>query len=352
MIVVYEFYRVGEEMKAVQVKGPRELVIVDIDKPHIQTPQDVLIKIKRVGICGSDMHIYHGTNPLASLPRVIGHEVAGEVVGVGEAVTSVHVGDHVVVEPIRYCEDCYACRKGRPNVCNSLSVFGVHEEGGMREWVVLPEKQVHVVDANLSWDEMVMAEPYTIGAQAVWRGQVEKADKVLIQGAGPVGICVLKMAKLQGAEVMITDLSDERLSYAKEEGADVIVNVGQRDVHEAVAEWTDDEGANVVIDAVCLLQTFELSLEVVSAAGTVVVLGFDEKPAAIPMLPITQKEVTIVGSRLQTNQFPRVIKLLNQGKLRHNGLVTHRFPLDKAKEAFTFVEEHPEQVRKALIVFD
>jgi 2-desacetyl-2-hydroxyethyl bacteriochlorophyllide A dehydrogenase len=339
-------------MKAVMVKKAHELVIEDVEKPTIKSPKDVLLKIKRVGICGSDMHIYHGTNPLATLPRVIGHEVAGEVIEVGEEVTSVRAGDHVVVEPIRYCGKCYACRKGRPNVCKSLSVFGVHEDGGMREWVVLPEKQVHVVDASLPWDEIVMAEPYTIGAQAIWRGQVDKEDKVLIQGAGPIGICVLKVAKLKGAKVMVTDLNDERLSYAKENGADVIVNVGQRDAHEAVSEWTDHEGVNVVIDAACLPQTFELSLEVISPAGTIVVLGFDESPAAIPMLPITKNEVTIVGSRLQTNQFPKVIQLLNEGKLTHNGLVTHRFPFNEVKEAFAFVENHPDQVRKALIVLD
>lgn len=339
-------------MKAVQVLRARELVIKDVEKPDIKNPTDVLIKVKRVGICGSDMHIYHGTNPLATLPRVIGHEVAGEVVAVGEAVTSVRAGDHVVIEPIRYCGQCYACRKGRPNVCRNLSVFGVHEDGGLREWVVLPEQQVHAVDPDLPWDEIVMAEPYTIGAQAVWRGRVEKEDKVLIQGAGPIGLCVLKMAKLIGADVMITDLSDERLAFAQENGADLIVNAGQEDVQQAVAEWTDGEGANVVIDAVCLPQTFELAVEAASPAGTVVVLGFDERPASIPQLPITKKEVTIVGSRLQTNQFPKVIRWLNERKLTHNGLVTHRFPFDQVREAFAFVENHPDKVRKALIIFD
>ncbi|MED1949416.1 zinc-binding alcohol dehydrogenase family protein [Brevibacillus centrosporus] len=339
-------------MKTVQVRKAYELHLHEVDKPVIAQPTDVLVKVKRVGICGSDVHIYHGTNPLATLPRVVGHEVAGEVVEIGSAVTNVKVGDHVVVEPIRYCGTCYACRKGRPNVCASLSVFGVHEDGGMREWFVLPEKQVHVVDASLPWEEVVLAEPYTIGAQAVWRGQVEQGDTVLIQGAGPIGICILKMAKLQGATVMITDLNEERLAFAKENGADVTIHAGKENVREAVAEWTQGEGVNVVIDAVCLPMTFELSVDVVSPAGTVVVLGFDERPAAIPQLPITKKEVTIVGSRLQTNQFPKVVRYLNEGKLKHNGLVTHTFPLEKVQEAFDFVEKHPDQVRKALIVFE
>lgn len=339
-------------MKAVQVRKANELVIQEIEKPGISSPRDVLFKVKRVGICGSDMHIYHGTNPLATLPRIVGHEVAGEVVEIGQEVSDIKVGDHVVIEPIRYCGDCYACRKGRQNVCEKLSVFGVHEDGGMREWCVLPEKQLHVVDADLAWEEIVLAEPYTIGAQAVWRGEVEKGDTVLIQGAGPVGICILKMAKLQGASIMITDLSEERLAFAKENGADVTVLAGSENVRQHVEEWTNGEGANVVIDAVCLPMTFELSFDVVSTAGRIVVLGFDERTAAISQLPITKKEVSVKGSRLQTNQFPKVVSLLNEGKLRHEGLVTHTFSLDDVQEAFNFVESHPEQVRKAIIVFN
>lgn len=339
-------------MKAVQVRKAHELIIQEVEKPRISNSTDVLVKVKRVGICGSDMHIYHGTNPLATLPRVVGHEVAGEVVEIGQGVTGIKVGDHVVIEPISYCGECYACRKGRQNVCEKLSVFGVHEDGGMREWFVLPEKQLHVVDSDLSWDEIVLAEPYTIGAQAVWRGEVEEGETVLIQGAGPIGICILKMAKLQGATVMITDLSDERLEFAKESGADITVHAGKDDVQKRVEEWTNGQGANVVIDAVCLPMTFELSFDVVSTAGRIVVLGFDERPSSVSQLPITKKEVAVKGSRLQTDQFPKVVKLLNEGKLRHEGLVTHTFSLDDIQEAFNFVENHPEQVRKAIIVFN
>ena len=239
-------------MKVVQVRKALDLVINEVEQPQLVSPTDVLVKTKRVGICGSDMHIYHGTNPLATLPRVVGHEVTGEVAEVGSGVTTLKVGDRVVVEPISYCGECYACRKGRPNVCEQLSVFGVHEDGGMREYFVLPEKQLHAVDPTLDWNEAVMAEPYTIGAQATWRGQVEQGDTVLIQGAGPIGICILKFAKLRGASVMMTDLSEERLAFARECGADVTVQVGIENVQERVKEWTQDEGVNVVIDAVCL----------------------------------------------------------------------------------------------------
>lgn len=339
-------------MKAVRIPKPMEIVLEEVEKPSISSPNEVLVKIKRVGICGSDMHIYHGTNPLATYPRVVGHEVAGEVVSIGEDVTNLKPGDHVVVEPIRYCGKCYACRKGRPNVCNELSVFGVHEDGGMREFIVLPENQLHAVDPSLDWDEIVLAEPYTIGAQAVWRGNVEEGDTVFIQGSGPIGICVLKMAKLAGATVIMSDLKEERLAFAKENGADFVINAGSESIEEKIMEFTKGEGVNVVIDAVCLPATFELSLNVASVAGTVVVLGFDERPAQIPQLPITKKELTIVGSRLQTYQFKKVVSLLNENKLNENGLITHKFSSSDVKEALTFVEENPDIVRKALIVFE
>lgn len=339
-------------MQTVQVKKGYDMVISEVEMPRIEQQNEVLVKTKRVGVCGSDMHIYHGTNPLATYPRVIGHEVAGEVVEVGADVTTLQVGDHVVVEPISYCGTCYACRKGRPNVCEDLSVFGVHEDGGMREFFVLPEHQLHAVDTSLDWDEIVLAEPYTIGAQAVWRGGVEEGDTVLIQGCGPIGICTLKMAKLHGAYVIMTDLSDERLAFAKENGADKVIHASDESVEKKVMDYTNNVGVNVVIDAVCLPSTFELGLTVTSPAGTIVCLGFDEKPSQIPQLPITKKELTIVGSRLQTNQFKKVVELLNNKQLQSNGLITQTFSLNDVEEAFTFIENNPDKVRKALITFE
>src|SRR5690625_921315 len=184
-------------MQVALVQEPYDIELLDLEIPKIEKGNEVLVRTKRVGICGSDIHIYHGTNPFAIYRRVIGHEVAGEVIKVGENVSTLTIGDHVVVEPIKYCGKCYACRNGRQNVCRNLSVFGVHEDGGMREYFVLPEHQLHVVDPMLDWDEVVLTEPYTIGAQAVWRGNVEEGDTVLIQGCGPIGISALRMAKLK-----------------------------------------------------------------------------------------------------------------------------------------------------------
>ncbi|MEH7384606.1 zinc-binding alcohol dehydrogenase family protein [Bacillus sp. JJ1521] len=339
-------------MKAVRIPEAHVIELIDVEEPVIEQENQVKVKIKRVGICGSDMHIFHGTNPLATYPRIVGHEVAGEIIEVGAGVNKVAVGDHVVIEPITYCGECYACKTGRPNVCKEVSVFGVHEDGGMREFVVIPEKQVHKIDSEIDWDETVMAEPYTIGAQATWRGNVHKGQTVFIQGAGPIGITVLKMAKLRGATVIISDLTNERLEFAKENGADFTINPTEVDVIDQINKITNSEGANVVIDAVGIPQSFELSVEVASPAGYVVTLGFNATPSSVALMPITKKELTIVGSRLQTNQFGKVIELINQKKLTHSGLVTHKFHVAQVKEAFEFIKGNPDKVRKAVITFD
>ncbi|WP_068675057.1 zinc-binding alcohol dehydrogenase family protein [Oceanobacillus sp. Castelsardo] len=339
-------------MKAIRIPEANIIEVLDVEEPNIEQTNEVKVKIKRVGICGSDMHIYHGTNPLATYPRIVGHEVTGEIVETGSEVTRVAVGDHVVIEPITYCGECYACKSGRPNVCKEVSVFGVHEDGGMREFVTLPETQVHKVDSEIDWDEAVMAEPYTIGAQATWRGDVKEGQTVFIQGAGPIGITVLKMAKLRGATVIISDFTNERLEFAKENGADYTINPAEVDAKAKINEITNGEGANVIIDAVGIPQTFELAVEIASPAGNVVTLGFNETPSSIAMMHITKKELTITGSRLQTNQFGKVVELINSKQLTHNGLVTHRFHISKAKEAFEFIEKNPDKVRKAVIEFE
>lgn len=338
-------------MKAVQVTEALNLEIIEREKPVITDNNQVLIKVKMVGICGSDMHIYHGTNPLATLPRIIGHEVTGEVEEIGAAVTELTVGDKVVIEPIETCGECYACRNGRKNVCSKLEVYGVHRDGGMQEYLVMPDYLVHKVNKDLDWKEAVLVEPFTIGAQANWRGNVKDGDTVLIMGAGPIGLCCLKIAKSKGATCIITDLSADRLEFAKSWGADVTINAAEQNVKEEVLTLTSGEGANVVIDAVCIPKTFEDSVDIVSPAGYVVVLGFDTLPANISQLLITKKEVTVVGSRLQTDKFPEVIKLINGKSLAVEEMVTHQFSVDEIKKAISFIESSPNEIRKVVISF-
>ena len=338
-------------MKAAKVYGPKDLRMEEVPKPEITRPGDVLIKPKFVGICGSDVHLYHGMNPLATLPRVMGHEIVGIVEDFGKDVKGLAKGDHVVIDPIRFCGKCYACRHNMPNVCERLFVFGVHEDGGMREYFTIPEMQVLKLDKNLPWEDAVLIEPLTIGANANARGNTGPGDTLLIQGAGPIGIAVLKMAKVRGAAVMVTDIVDDKLKFAKAQGADIVVNTGKVKLEDAVQEWTNGEGVNKVIDAACLTSTLEASFRVASPAGTIVVLSFSQEEARIAPLPITKKQLTVVGSRLQTYQFANVIRLMESGALKGGGLVTHKFPFADIQKALDFIDAHPADVKKALLEF-
>ncbi|WP_080875740.1 zinc-binding alcohol dehydrogenase family protein [Oceanobacillus timonensis] len=336
-------------MKAVSIVDKQKVKFQNLPQPELMGSNEVKVQTRLVGICGSDMHIYHASNGLADLPRIIGHEVCGEVTEVGDNVRTVAVGDHVVVDPISYCEKCYACRKGRPNICEHLSVFGVHEDGGLRESFILPEKNIWKMNKDIPWTDIVLAEPYTIGAQAVSRGKVQPGDRVFIQGAGPIGLCIMRMAKIRGAQVIISDMLPERLEFAKQQGADHVISAKNQNALEEIDFWTEGEGANVVIDSVCLKSTFELGIEAASIGGRVVTLSFDSLPAAIPQAPITRKELDIVGSRLQTHQFGDVVRMINNGQLRSDGLVSHTFSFQDSAEAFQFVESSPSAVRKAVI---
>jgi len=336
-------------MKTGVVEKPGVLKIAERDEPKVTKGNDVLIKVKRTGICGSDIHIFHGKNPFAVYPRVWGHEFVGEVVGTGDAVSKVKQGEHVVVEPIIYCGSCYACRQGRGNVCDNLKVMGVHIDGGCQEYVTVPEANVHVLPPSLPWDEAVLIEPFTIGAQAAYRGNVQKGDFVFVMGAGTIGLTAATMAKLSGGIVIVSDIVPDKLAYAKERGADYIINAQEENVRAKIMEITGGMGANVTVDAICNKKSFEDAILITSAAGRVVELSFNETPSEIAPVSIIKKEITICGSRLQTKRFPVVIDYLKQGKLNLKGFVTRVYPLDDMIEAFDYTDTNNASVRKVVI---
>ncbi|WP_101842798.1 zinc-binding alcohol dehydrogenase family protein [Halobacillus sp. Marseille-P3879] len=336
-------------MKAIQVKEPGELNVVDLNEPELMNPQDVKIRMKAMGICGSDMHIFHGENPFATYPRIIGHEIAGEVMEIGDSVSTLSLGDKVVIEPMVSCGECYACKQARPNVCENVEVYGVHRDGGGSQVIVIPASQVHRVDQSLDWSEIALIEPFTIGAQSISRGNVQEGDTVFIIGAGPIGLCCLKMAKKAGAKVAISDFNEERLEFAKNWGADMVINPASADITERVLTWTDGTGANVVIDAVGNPKTVEQAISLTSVAARVVLLGFSNELSEIAQVDITKKELTICGSRLQTHQFSKIINLFNSSEFSVRDLVSHQYELSQAKEAFQLMEEAPPEVRKVII---
>lgn len=338
-------------MKALCVTSPNKIVIEERPNPQIQSGNEVLIKIKAGGICGSDMHIYHGTSPVATYPRVIGHEITGEIVEIGDAVSDFKIGDHIVLDPVISCGTCYQCRIGRKNVCSKLKVRGVHVDGGYQEFIVLPQENIHKIPDSLSWEEAIMIEPFTIAEQVCWRAEITKDDFVFIMGAGPVGLSILKMVKLYGAKCFISDVFDYKLGLAKQYGADAVINAKKVDVKEEIQRVTDSNGATVVIDAVCSEQSFEQALSYVCSAGRVIPLGFNKTPSAITQLSITAREIDIRGSRLHNNKFPKVIDCFVKGDLRVADMITHRFPFTEIHNALALIENPQIHNGKVVLLF-
>jgi len=230
--------------------------------------------------------------------------------------------------------------------------MGAHVDGGAQDYYVLPERHAFVVPSDLPWGHAVLAEPFTIGAQACFRGQVQAGDVVFVMGAGTIGLTVMVNAKILGATVIISDVFDEKLDYARLLGADYTLNAKEVDVVEKVKELTDGYGANVVVDAVCSVSSFEQAIDCAGAAGRIVEMSFNKNPSAIPAVKLAAKELTILGSRHQTNRFAPVIDYLKAGKLPVEGFVTAEYSFDRMVEAFDFADKNAASVRKIVINFD
>ena len=338
-------------MKALLVQQPNQLEIVERPKPIIETTTDVLVKVKAGGICGSDVHIYHGTSSVATYPRVIGHEIAGIVELIGAEVIGLEIGDHVVMDPVMNCGTCYQCSIGRGNVCSKLQVRSVHIDGGYQEWIVVPAKSLYKIPKHFSWEEAVMIEPFTVAKQVCSRAEISSHDRVFIMGAGPLGLSVLKMAKLYGATCYVSDIMDNKLDFAKQYGADAIINAAQSDVKATIMALTQGDGATVVIDAACTSKSLEQALECVCAAGRVIALGFGNQATGISQLSITAREIDIRGSRLHNNKFPEVIADFIAGNLEVKDMITHRFNFMEIHQALELIEDSKKEKGKVVLLF-
>ncbi len=337
-------------MVAIAVEKPHQLILRD-EVPLQPGDGEVLVSVRRAGICGSDMHILHGTNPFARYPRIIGHEMAGVVEAVGRSVTAVRVGDHVVVDPVIACGHCYPCRVGRPNVCANLQVFGVHRDGGFRDRMVVPERNAIPVAATLPFEIAALAEPLSIAANVLSRTGCTAEDSVLIYGAGTVGITVLQVAKMFGARCIVADPDAARLERARDFGADVVLRSGQDDVPASVAGELDGIGPSVVIDGAGVPALLGEACRVAAPTGRIGLLGFSPEPTPVVQQLIVSKELTLVGSRLNRRLLPEVIRWLEEGKLSPAGMITQTYAAPEARAAFDLIERHPEQTIKVQLAF-
>lgn len=336
-------------MKAFEVKGPHDYQVVEVAQPLVGAGE-VRVQVAFAGICGSDMHIIHGDNAFVRFPRITGHEFAGVVEAVGEGVESIAVGDRVCIDPVISCGKCYPCRIGRPNVCGSLEVIGVHRNGGFEELVTVPAANVHQLPDHIGLDAAALVEPYTIAANVLDRMQPHPGDRLMILGAGVIGMTILQMALAKGIEdVIVTDVINERLAAAKALGATHVFNSLEHDIEKEVLALTQGEGVPLIADAACVPALLPQMLRLASPAGRIGLLGFSVQPSDLIQLEVIKKELTLVGSRLNNRKFPEVLALMASGRLDPLALVSHRLPLSDMPSAIDMLDHRPEEARKVLI---
>ncbi len=338
------------KIKAISVPEKCQVEIIEVDSPAIENPTDVKVKMYMTGVCGSDMHFYHGTLAVAEYPRIIGHEGVGEVIEIGSAVKSVSVGDIVIGEPLLACGECYSCKMNRPNACFTMKSRGCHVDGCFREHTVYPEMSVHKIPSNVSLEDAALIEPYSIAAQACFRGRITSNDSVWIMGAGPIGLTIADVAlNVYGANVIISDLVDSRLERAKKLGVKHVLNAKNVDVEAEVKNIAGAYGPNVILDAVCIPKTFEQAVKMVSPGGRVVCLSFSTDTVTIMPLDITRKELDIVGSRHQTYKFKEAISWFENKKIHPEVLVSSIFKYTQIKDALFLMENDLENSCKVLL---
>ncbi len=344
-----------EMMKEVVVLEPHKTEVREVPVPELANEDEVLIQMKSAGVCGSDHHIYHGLNPCSTYPRIPGHENAGIVVKAGANVTSVKVGDHVIVDLISTCGTCYQCTHGRKNVCEHVKVRGSGADGGWREYFTAPAKEVYKISDSVSWEDAALVEPFAIGSHCTARGRVAEDDVVFILGAGTIGSIILQSCKAKGCRTIICcDVSDSSLERAKGYGADYVINSKREDVAARIQEITGGHGCTVAFDSACFPGSLTMCLQpgILCNAGRMVPMGFSTAEEKITQAMINQRELDIIGSRMSQNAFEPTIRRMEEGAYHTEGIATTFIPFREIDRVFYLMDHPDESAKKMVILFD
>ena len=340
-------------MKSCVITSPFQYEIREVPIPE-PGDNEVLIQMKAAGVCGSDLHIYKGENPLSTYPLVPGHENAGIVAKVGKNVTNVQPGDHVVVDLVITCGTCWQCTHGRENVCEHVLVRGSGTDGGWREYFTAPQDDVYKIDSSIPWKNAALIEPIAIGAHCTKRGRVQPDDVVFILGTGTIGTIILQACKVIGATVICCDIDDQSLERAKKFGADYIINSKRQDIIQEVQKITNGHGCTIAYDSACFPGSLTQIMQygIVCNAGRVVPMGFCDKPENISQADINKRELDIIGSRMSAYQFQPVAQNMAEGKYQLEGLATTFVPFSQIEKVFQNMEHPDPAVKKTVILFD
>jgi len=340
--------------RGARIAAPGRVELAEVDLPDLG-PRDVLVRVRAAAICGSDLHLYRGRHPDVPLPSAAGHEVAGEVEAVGREVTAVRVGDRVCVEPVIPCGRCGPCLEGHYNRCLDIAYGYRVGRPGLADWYVAEDRWVHLLPENLSFEEGALVEPAAVAFHILRSLGVGLADRLVVFGAGPVGLLCLQAAAAAGVRrVWVVDIRRDRLGLARELVREVrLVDAGGSDPVAAVLADTDGQGVSCSIEAVGLGRTLEQALGVLAKGGRAAVAGIFEVPTVqLDAALIVKRELRLLGCSGYCHDFPVALDMAGAGRLALGALVSHRFPLSRVADAFAAAADPGERAVKVIVVPD
>ena len=338
-------------MKAIVLEQPGRFIQRDLDEPPRPSPGEAVVRVHRVGICGSDISGYLGKMPFYSYPRIPGHELGVEVVAVGEGVTNVRPGDRCSVEPYMNCQQCLACRRGATNCCQNLKVLGVHTDGGLRPRFTVPARKLHKSD-KLTLDQLALVETLAIGCHAVNRGNPQRDEHVLVIGAGPIGLSVIEFVKLAGATLTVLDLNERRLTFCREAMGvrHTVLSGGELAEDVKRVQAITGDLPTVVIDATGSEKSMNNAFQFAGHTGRVVFVGIGTFDVSFPDPLLHSRELTLYASRnALPGDFERIIKLIEEGKIDTRPWITHRCGFDALADRFPSYTKPETGVIKAMV---
>lgn len=342
-------------MKAILLEKPQAFRPIELPEPDAPGAGEALVRVHRIGICGTDYGGYLGKMPFYSYPRIPGHELGVEVLAVGPDVTHVRPGDRCSVEPYINCQRCYSCRRGLTNCCEHHQTIGVMCDGGMRERLLLPARKLHV-SRTLSMEQLALVETLAIGCHAVDRGALRAGEHAVVIGAGPIGLSALEFVKVAGAKSIVIDVNETRLAFCRERmGVDhTIVARGDGSEAETLRTITAGQMADVVIDATGSSKSMGQALNYCAFGGRLVYVGITQQELSFPHAPVMhRRELTLLASRNALSaDFPRILRLIETGRIDTAPWITHRAGFDQMIEAFPGWLRPESGVIKAIVALD
>ena len=336
-------------MKAVVIEEPGKVIVQQVDMPE-PAPDELIVSLKYVGFCGSDLNTYLGRNPLVEYPRIPGHEISGIIENCGKNVPAgFSAGEAVTVVPYTSCGHCSSCRGGRSNACRSNQTLGVQRDGAMQQYMAVPWQKI-LKAPELNALELAMVEPLTVGFHAIERGRVNQSDQVMVLGCGMIGTGAILNAVLKGAKVIAVDIDDHKLSMARDLGAWHTLNFRQADFHSALREMTGGDGPDVVVEAAGNPDAYRAALNELAFTGRLVCIGYVAGEIPLPTRLIVQKEIDIMGSRnASPDDFRSVISYLAKKTFPLEKIITRKVRPEDAAAALKDWARDPGKVMKILL---